>query len=422
MQHAKHINPYGLDVAVGCAPSVYKAFAELRYIANQLVSKYPLPMSSSKRFSWKGWLLLAVVLLAVGLGVVRALGKRQTQQAAASQAAAALQQAPVYQLAAQDTTTVTRVSLERTVAVSGALKALQTVVVKAKAAGELRGLVKREGDTVKAGEVVAHIDSTDAEARVRQADQQVQAAWAQVRVARRAQDNNQALVGQGFISPTALDTTLANLAAAEANHQAAQAALDIARKALADTTLRSPLAGQVSARLVQNGERVALDTRVLEVVDVSAFEVEVALAPADASAVRTGQVASLGVEGLQGALQGRVTRINPSAQAGSRSVLVYVQLDPVPGLRQGLFAQGHLVVGRSEALAVPASAVRNDKPLPYLQVVLDGQVRHWSLKALGQGQHQGQLMVAVDGLAEGTPVLRAEAGLVRDGTAVRLPQ
>lgn len=379
-------------------------------------------MTSSKRFSWKGWLLLAVLVLAIGFGVFRALGKRQVQQAAAGRAAAALQEAPVYQLSATDMVQVGQMGLQQVVQVSGSVKAVQTAVIKAKVAGELQGLTKREGEAVRAGEVVARIDSADAEARVRQADQQAQATLAQVRIARRALENNQALVGQGFISPTALDTTAANLAAAEANHQAAQAALDIARKALTDTTLRSPIAGQVSARLVQNGERVALDTRVLEVVDLSAWEVELALAPAEAALVRVGQTVTMVVEGLPKAVEGRVVRSNPTVQAGSRNVLVYAQLAATPGLRQGLFAQGRLVVGQLDALAVPASAVRNDQPQPYLQVVQDGVIRHWTVRALGQGERDGVAMVALEGLPAGTPVLRAEAGAVREGTAVRLPQ
>ena len=120
---------------------------------------------------------------------------------------------------------------------------MQTALVKAKVAGEISGLNKREGDTVAAGEVLARIDSTEAQARVRQAEQQAQAAQAQVTIARRTQENNQSLVKQGFISATALDTSGANLAAAEANHQAALAARDIARKSLADTTLKAPLVG-----------------------------------------------------------------------------------------------------------------------------------------------------------------------------------
>ncbi|MDV7390336.1 HlyD family efflux transporter periplasmic adaptor subunit, partial [Arthrospira platensis SPKY1] len=104
---------------------------------------------------------------------------------------------------------------------------------------------------------------------------------------------------KGFISATALENSQASLDAAQANHQAARAALDIARKTLADTVLRSPLDGQVSARYVQNGERVGVDTRILEVVDLSAFEIEAALTPADAALVTIGQRAVLRVEGLE---------------------------------------------------------------------------------------------------------------------------
>ena len=233
----------------------------------------------------------------------------------------------------------------------------------------MQGLSKREGDAVKAGEVLARIDSTEATARVRQADEQARAAQAQVAIAQRNFDNNQKLVQQGFISATALDTTAGNLSAAVANHRAALAALDIARKSLADTTLRSPLTGQVSARLVQNGERVGIDTRVLDVVDLSGFEMEAAIAPADAVAVQVGQTARLTVEGQPEPVQATVARINPSVQAASRSVLVYLRVPASAGMRQGLFAQGEIVTGRLNALAVPLSAVRNDKPQPYIQTV-----------------------------------------------------
>ena len=156
--------------------------------------------------------------------------------------------------------------------------------------------------------MVARIDSTEAQARVRQTARQAESAQAQVAIAKRTFDNNQALVRQGFISNTALDTATANLASAEATHQAALAALDIARKSLADTTLRSPLTGQVSARLVQNGERVGIDTRVLDVVDLSGFEMEAAIAPADAVAVKVGQTARLTVEGQSAPVQATVAR------------------------------------------------------------------------------------------------------------------
>ncbi|MGE0348001.1 efflux RND transporter periplasmic adaptor subunit [Hydrogenophaga sp.] len=372
------------------------------------------------RATWIKWLLLAALVLAVGLGVVRALDKRKTQAAAARAAAESLQRAPVYTLAAHDVVAVRAVELIQSVGVSGSVEALKTAAIKARAAGEIQGLDKREGDAVKAGEVVARIDSTEARARVRQAERQAASAQAQVAIARRTLDNNQALVRQGFISATALETAIANLAGAEATHQAALAALDIANKALADTTLRSPLSGQIAARLVQNGERVGIDTRVLDVVDLSGFEMEAAITPADAVAVKVGQAAQLRIEGLAQPVQATVARINPSVQASSRSVLIYLRVPAVEGMRPGLFAQGHVVTGSINTLAVPASAVRNDKPQPYIQIVREGNVVHVPLTDGASGQAGAVAMRQVGGVPAGTPVLSAQAGLIREGTAVRL--
>src|SRR5690606_32568716 len=142
----------------------------------------------------------------------------------AQAAAQALQTAPVYEVNERDVVRARTVALQQTASVSGSIEALQTVAIKARVAGEVQGLTKREGDSVAAGEVVARIDPTEAQARVRQAEQQAESALAQVRIAQRNQDNNQALVKQGFISATALETSQANLAGAEATHRAAVAA------------------------------------------------------------------------------------------------------------------------------------------------------------------------------------------------------
>ncbi len=375
-------------------------------------------MSTSRLRKTLYWALPLLAVAALALGVVRALDKRGTQAEQARAAAQALQTAPVYQIAARDLITVRRLALQQTAAVSGALEAVQTVAIKARVAGELRDLNKREGDSVAANEVVARIDPTEPQARVRQAEQQAESALAQVRIARRTQDNNQALVKQGFISATALDTSQANLAAAEANHRAAMAALDIARKSLADTVLRSPIAGQVAARPVQNGERVGVDTRVLDVVDLSAFEMEAALSPADAARIAPGQHARLVVEGLAEPVAATVARINPSVQAGSRSVLVYLRLSAVPGMRQGLFARGEIVAGTVEAPVVPVSAIRNDRPEPYVQLLREGTVKHVTLVPAPSGSVDGVPHQAVPMLAEGDTVLAATAGAIRDGTRV----
>jgi RND family efflux transporter MFP subunit len=369
-----------------------------------------------KRWIKWGLLLLVVALLAVG--VLRALANRKAQQAAlATQTAAGAQ--TVVELGAADLLQARTVELTRGLPVSGTLKAVNAAVVKARVAGELRQLTVREGDTVKAGQLIALIDPTEYDARLRQAQLQADAAQAQIDIAQRQYDNNKALVDQGFISKTALDTSLANLNAARASYQAAVAAADVARKSAADTRLLAPISGQVSQRLAQPGERVAVDARIVEIVDLSKLEIEAALSAADSTGVRLGQEARLQVEGRTEPVLARIARINPSTQAGSRSVLVYLALTPAAGLRHGLFAQGTLGTGQVRALAVPVSAVRTDKPLPYVQVVEQDRVVHKTVTLGERGEADGQPMVAVSGLAENATVLAGTVGALREGTAVK---
>ncbi|MCW5323268.1 efflux RND transporter periplasmic adaptor subunit [Verminephrobacter aporrectodeae subsp. tuberculatae] len=369
---------------------------------------------------WIPWMAAAIVLVLLGGGVWRTLAERQAQRKALADAAAQRGQAPL-RLEAGELLFVQRKSLPLEVPVSGSLHALHSAMVKARVGGELQGLTVREGDSVRAGQEVARIDPTEARARLRQAQQQADAAKSQVDIQQRQNDNNQALVEQGFISTTALATSQANLDAARSNHQAAVAAADVARKALDDTVLRSPIDGQVAQRLAQPGERVAVDARIVEVLDIAHLELEALLSPADATAVRVGQQAQLVIEGAPGPVPASVVRISPSAQAGSRTVPVYLRVDPSRAgapLRQGLFAQGRLETGRAELLAVPLDAVRTDKPAPYVQTLKDGQVRHVQVRTANRAVVDGQTLVAIEGVAEGTPVIAGHIGALREGTAV----
>ena len=365
------------------------------------------------------WLKTALVLLA--LIAVVALGWRgYAARQATRQAQSAPVKDPVIELSAIDLATAHVVELTSGLPISGALKAVNSAIVKARVPGELQGLTVREGDRVEAGQVIARVESTEYADRVRQAQQQADAAKAQVEIAQRQVDNNAALVRQGFISKTAADNSLASLNTAQANHRAAQAGIDVLRKSLADTVLRAPISGQVSQRLAQPGERVAPEARIVEIVDLSRLELEASISPADSVAVRVGQQALLRIEGVAQPVAATVARINPSAQAGSRSVLIYLTVAAQPGLRQGLFAQGQLATETQRALAVPLNAVRTDKPLPYVQVVEGDRIAHRTVQTGVRGQVDGELWVAVQGVADGARLLRGAAGVVREGTQVKL--
>lgn len=368
------------------------------------------------------WVVIGLIAALLAAGAARTISSRQAQKATLQDQQSA-QKLPIsIVLHANDWVHASVLELSQGLAISGPLRAVNSAMVKARVAGELQGLTLREGDFVKAGQVLAHIDPTETQARLRQAQQQAQAAQAQVTTAQRSFDNNSALVAQGFISKNALESSAAALAGAQANVLAFRASVDIAAKSLQDTVLRAPIAGQVAQRLTQPGERVAVDTRIVEIVDLSALELEAALDGADSLAVRVGQTAQLRVEGGTDALTAHVVRINPSVSPGNRAVMVYLSLPSQAQLRQGLFAQGTLITGQTRVLALPLNAVRTDKPQPYVQVVKDQQIYHQTVVMGARGDDQGQTMVGVTGVEAGTVVVKGTTGILREGTPVTLAE
>jgi RND family efflux transporter MFP subunit len=329
-------------------------------------------------------------------------------------------QAPPLELTPADIVAAVESTLSRVVEVSGSVQAVRSAFVKAKVAGELLAVEAREGESVKAGQVLVRQDATDLDLRLRQAQQQASSAQAQLDIARRALANNQALVAQGFISATALETSVSNEAAAQANLRAAQLAVELSSRARDDAVLRAPLSGIVAQRLAQPGERVSVDARILEIVDLSQLEVEVAVPPDEAGALRPGATARLRVEGIDAELSARVARISPRAQAGSRAVLAYLSLSPHPALRPGLFARGGVEIQARRALTLPPSAVRVDRPLPYVMRLEDDRLVSRAVRTGATGRTaEGERVEIVDGMAAGDRVLAGTVRSVAEGSRWR---
>jgi RND family efflux transporter MFP subunit len=369
-------------------------------------------------------IVIGLIVLALAIGIWRALSAKRAQQLAATDAAQLQAQ---IELSNKDVFTAEIREITQGLAVSGTVKALNYAVIKARVAGELKEITVREGDSVVAGQVLARIDPVEYQRRFEQAQEQASAAKSQMEIAQRQWDTNKALVDQGFISKTALDNSLASFQGAVASHKAAIAGADVARKSLDDSVLRAPFSGVIAVRAAQLGERVGIDAKVLELVDLRQLEVEAPLSPSDSLDVKIGQTAQLQIEDRAELVSARVSRMSPSAQAGSRSVLVYLALDKPAGLRHGLFAKGTLGLVNSQVMAVPLTSVRTDHPSPYVQVVEkvgeDMRVRHQNV-ALGirgndASGKDAQEWVAVKGLTAGSIVLKGQVGAMREGMVVR---
>lgn len=378
------------------------------------------------RRRWWLWLLIACTAAALALGMMRAIQQRQSQQAALE--AQKVRPAATLRIAATEWMTLAPQRLTLSVPVSGSLSAMDSAIVKSRTAGELRGLEVREGDTVRQGQVLAHIDPTEVDARFRQTKLQANAAQAQVAIAQRQYDNNRALVDKGFISTTALATSQANLQAAQANYAAARAAQDAAQKSLDDTVIRSPINGQIARRMAHSGERMNADTPVLEVVNLAALELQAPMPVNDSAKVRVGQHAALELASSHGAsstpLNAEVVRVSPSASASNRTVMVYLRLAPANGLtlRPGMFVQGHIVTGETEALAVPLDSVRTDQPQPYIQVIEGGAVMDQTVITGAQSVLDGRMWVAIEGAKTDSRVILGSVGRLPAGTLVQLEE
>lgn len=326
----------------------------------------------------------------------------------------------VLEFAAADLVNAELRAMAPTVQLSGTLRPWREATVKARVAGELQALSVREGDAVKAGQVIGRIDPTDYRARLAGNEADIAAAQAALGIAEKNQATQASLLAKNFISPNAYDTTVGNRDAAKARLDAARAAADVGRKALADTTLVAPMDGIVSTRIVQAGERVPVDARIVTIADITRLELAASVPAAEAARLGVGAEITLGVEGIDGVrITGCIERINPAAAPGSRSIELYAAIDNRDGrLRGGLFAQGQAAAGAmQERVAVPASAVREEGGEQVLYVLTGDKLQRRPVKtALAQA---GWIAIA-EGLAAGERVVRFNLGPLKDGSPARV--
>ncbi len=326
----------------------------------------------------------------------------------------------VLEFAASDLVSAELRSMAPTVPLSGTLRPWREATVKARVAGELQALSVREGDTVKQGQIIGRIDATDYRARLAGSEADVAAARATLGVAEKNQATQESLLARNFISRNAYDTTAGTHDAAKARLDAAKAAADVGRKALSDTTLVAPIDGIVSARIVQAGERVPVDGRIVTVADISRLELAASIPAGDAARLAPGAAITVSVEGLDDVrITGRIERINPAAAPGSRSIELYALIENRDGrLRGGLFAQGQVAAGTAqERVAVPASALREEDGDLVLYVLTADKVQRRRVKT---AIAEAGWVAITEGLASGERVVRYNLGPLKDGSPAKV--
>ena len=179
----------------------------------------------------------------------------------------------------------------------------------------------------------------------------------------------------------------------------------------------------MAARYVQPGEKISPDNKLLDIVNLQKMELEAAVPTSDIAQIVVGQQVSLRIEGLPETFDGKVVRVNPSTQAGSRSVLVYVQVaNPKNVLRVGMFAEAQLVLkAKQGVMALPQSAVRKDSQGTFVYTIADGQLNKTPVTVGIDGRSDDEYLTEiVSGLDFGAQVIRTDMGNLQTGTRVRV--
>lgn len=300
-------------------------------------------------------------------------------------------------------------TVSRSVRATGTVEPIRTIVVISQLAGALLHVAVEEGDVVRAGQVLARIDSRELQAQMRSAE-------ATLEVARRAAERSEQLRAQQII-------TVAEYEAEQAAYAAALATHDQLRTRLNYATVRTPISGVVLEKLVEAGHVVGTQSRLFTVGDIDPLVVRVPVSELDVTALAAGDTVQVTVDALPGAdLVGRVRRIFPAADSTTRLVPVEVALAGSSSrqVRPGFLARVTFALSpRTGVLTVPAGAVLEAASGSAVFVVDDGRALR---KRVQRGDTYDGRVEITAGLSPGDTVVVAGNAELRDGAAVRLSQ
>jgi len=329
--------------------------------------------------------------------------------------------APTLEFTPADIAVVELRELSRILPISGSLSPVVQSTVRSKVPGEVRRVLFREGEKVAQGQLLVEIDTADLQARLDAQVASLEEAKAKLSIAAKNRDNGVQLRKQGFISQNAFDTTQSAYEAAAAGVKSAEAQVRLARNATQDAVVRAPIAGVVAKKMVNAGEKVGVDSALVTIVDLTRMEIEAPAPASEVPAIRIGEAATFRVGGFgERDFTGRLERINPTTEPGSRSITLYLSVDNRDGaLRGGMFAKGSLVLDKSAAAPViPASAVREEAGQSFVFTVEQGKVGRRAVQ-LGMREEQSGLVEVRSGLEKGIAVVSARTiGLKAGAPAV----
>lgn len=304
---------------------------------------------------------------------------------------------------------------------SGPLMAPRTAVVRAKASGTLLGLSVAEGSRVKAGQSLGTIDLADLQSRAAERSAGVDSARARMVEAERLYKSNEDLAKQKFISANALESSRATLEATRAQLKSAQAQLGTAALGIREAALVAPISGVIGRRNVVPGEKVSAEQELMTIIDLKELELAGVVGTHQVSLLRPGQKLAVRVEGAAEPVEGRIDRISPMAEAGTRGIRVVVLLsNPQEAFRAGQYASALVSLDDSaQRLTIPAASVGQASGQDFVWTVENGALVR-RLVITGRRDAANGRVEVTKGLTADSQVLAARFDTLKEGAPAKI--
>lgn len=350
--------------------------------------------------------LTALLVLGALAGSVVLRASKNAADASGSSGSAAV----TLEFASSDLAYVEPKALTRWLPLSGTLQPVDQTTVKAKVSGEIRQVTVREGEAVRAGQVIVRFDTADLEAKLTDRLGVLESSRAQLALAEKTRTQNQLLLKQNFISQTAYDSAESNLSVIQGALKSNEAQVQLARNALRDAVVTAPLSGMVAKRHVQPGEKVSLDAPLATIVDLARMELQAMVPANDIPELSAGMKVDLAIDGFgERRFTGTIDRINPTTEAGTRAILVFIRIPNPDGLlRGGMFGTGKVTLAAGAPVpTLPAIAVRTEA----------GQTFVWTI----EGGKLGRRLVTVGRRDDSAGRLEIKTALPRDVPILAAP-
>jgi RND family efflux transporter MFP subunit len=308
--------------------------------------------------------------------------------------------------------------MPRSLPLTGSLVSNRQADVAANASGRVTRTFVERGAMVRAGDPLVQLDVRSAAIGEEEALGNLETAQAQRELAQAQCVRYQGLFETGSISREEWDRFASQCRTSAASARVASARADLARKALADATVRAPFGGMVGERFVNIGEYVQPSSRVASLVELAPLRLQLTVPEAEVGRIAPRQVVNFEVQAFPGeSFRATVAYVGPALRAATRDLVAEAVVPNADRrLRPGMFATAHLELPSEPVVAVPRSALRGDATNARLFTVLDGRIEE---RIVQTGSERDGYVAVLDGLRPGERVVTRLTDQIRDGVPVQ---